>query len=311
MNLLIPAAAFGAYYLYSMKDTGERLRKCEINSFKLGKIQLGLQQTTIPVELQVFNPNNTDVPAEYFRGIVSRAGKRIADFTFDSQGKSVMLKRGTTTPLIFNVRITTLGIVTNLVGLFKSMVAAKPFETTFTVNGTLRINGFDIPVNFSWDAKAGKAVQQIAGIGSADSDFYNRELRKGLNLFFNWSRQKLNYDSKDEAEELKKLLIQDKDWLLEKVEWLCNGSYGSEYQFVVKNWYKNLSHTDKRRENGLRSMAINTFLLLCSSEFRNLNSAKVVSIVKKVMPKQEMEIFNKRIANIIEGIALEEHWIYN
>lgn len=177
MNLLIPAAAFGAYYLLSMKDTGERLRKCEISSFKLGKIQLGLQQTTIPVELQVFNPNNTDVPAEYFRGIVSRAGKKIADFTFDSQGKSVMLKRGTTTPLIFNVRITTLGIVTNLVGLFKSMVAAQPFETTFTVNGILRINGFDIPVNFNWDAKAGKAVKPIAGIGKpyAKIEFANNE----------------------------------------------------------------------------------------------------------------------------------------
>ena len=166
MKALMPLAIIGAsaWYFMSLKKTGEKITRCEISSFKLGKLSIGLQQTTIPVELQIFNPNSTDVPADYFRGIVKRAGIKIGDFTFDSLGKSTMIKSRRTTPLTFNVRVSSLGAIRNIVDVFKNLLAARPIDTVFTIEGIIAIGGFDVPVNYKWDVKSNKAVNQVSGI---------------------------------------------------------------------------------------------------------------------------------------------------
>ena len=169
MKLLVPALLVGGGYMLitSLKNTGERLKKCEINSFKLGKLQMpNAQEMIIPVELRVFNPNNTDVPAEYFRGNVYRAGVKIGDFTFNSGSKNVMLKARSETPLTFQVRVTTIGAVRTIVDIFKNLLAARPIDSVFKIEGILAIGGFDIPVLFNYDVKTNKLLNSnVAGIG--------------------------------------------------------------------------------------------------------------------------------------------------
>jgi len=172
MNLVIPALAVGYLFYSGMKSMGERLQKCEISSFKLGKLSIGLQQTTIPVVLNIFNPNNTDVPAEYFRGIISRAGKKVGDFTFDSKGERILLKARQETPITFNIRITTVGVLSNLVNIFKNLFAAKPLDTVFTISGIISIGGFDLPVNFAYDVKTQKVVSGVAGISGVNDNYH-------------------------------------------------------------------------------------------------------------------------------------------
>lgn len=408
MNLVVPALAVGYLFYTGMKSMGERLQKCEISSFKLGKLSIGLQQTTIPVVLNIFNPNNTDVPAEYFRGIISRAGNKVGDFTFDSKGERILLKARQETPLTFNIRITTVGVLTNLVNIFKNLFAARPIETVFTVNGTISIGGFDLPVNFAYDVKTQKVVDSVNGIGRvesqevlnqeienyfesasvpgykdrqqyavevqkitdylqkltkafndvkisvaqneirikynkgngiarikldpvrkeillpklkaiikagvhgigslSDKEYYNYELSKGQKLFYKWQSQRLGSDYKEQEKELSDFL-KEKNWLLEKIDWLLTGNYGSETLFQIKNWYKNIQHTEKRRKQGLRVIAINTLMLLVSKEFYDLNAAKFRSVVKSTLSKAEMEQLNDVIAGMVEKEALENHWI--
>jgi hypothetical protein len=198
MNLLVPAVLVGGYlFVNNMRTTGEAIKKCEISAFKLGKLSIGAQQTTIPVELSILNPNNRDVPAEYFRGVVYRAGIKIADFTFDSKDKAVMLKKRTTTPLTFNIRITTIGAVRNIIDVFKNLLAARPIDSVFTVKGVIVISGFDIPVDFTWDVAKNKSINQVSGIGKpyAKMEFNSNAEMKAY--FKEGCRQKLPGFSKN------------------------------------------------------------------------------------------------------------------
>lgn len=165
MNLIVPAVVIGAWYFSNLKSTGEKLQRCEISSFKIGKLNIGLQETIIPVTLQVFNPNNTAVAAEYFRGKVYRAGIRIGDFSFDSKGQNVSLAARSNTPLTFNVRIGTIGAAKTIFDIFKNLFNAKAIDTVFTIDGIIAISGIDIPVKYSFDAKTGQQVKAISGIG--------------------------------------------------------------------------------------------------------------------------------------------------
>lgn len=177
MNLIIPAVALGAWYISTLKSTGEKLQRCEITSFKLGKLNIGLQETIIPVTLQVFNPNSTAVAAEYFRGKVFRAGIRIADFSFDSKGQNVQLQPRSNTPLTFNVRIGSVGAVKTIFDIFKNLFNAKALDTVFTIDGIITISGIDIPVQFSFDAKTGQQIKAVSGIGKpyAKMEFSSNE----------------------------------------------------------------------------------------------------------------------------------------
>lgn len=199
MNLIFPAGII-AYLVYQgAKSTGDKIQKCEITSFKLGKVSVALTQTTIPVVVSVLNPNNSDVRAEYFRGVIYRAGKKLGEFVFDSSGQNVLLKSRQVTPLTFSVKLSNIGIVSSLVNIFKNISTATPLDTVFTINGIIQISGFDIPVNFSYDVKTGKevksAVSGIAGIGSAGEVIEHKgqrfyKLRDGR---FAWMKPGENY----------------------------------------------------------------------------------------------------------------------
>lgn len=312
MNFIVPTAALAALLIISNKQTMQQMQRISVAGAKIGTVKVSLTETVFPLTLSVYNPNSSELHFNYFQGFVSRNGTRIGEFTFNSDGKSIALASRGTTPMTFNVRITTLGVVRSLFSLFKNFTTSTSLSAVFDVDGIYNAGGFDIPVKFSYDVKKNSFVNNsntVAGIGLTDKEYYDYEFGHAIKLFQRWNTQRLGTDSKEQAAELTKLLKNDAEWLIEKVEWVAEGNYGAGNYFIIKNWYKNLAATDKRREQGLRSIAINSFILMCSCEFSDLNAKKVVDVVKKAFSKPEMELFNKKIVTAIEEKALADHWI--
>lgn len=148
----------------NLKRQADALTKCEIHKFKLGTLKIGLQEITIPVILDIYNPNSVTVSVDYFRGNVYRAGIKVGDFSFTPDKGSVGIKGRSTTPLTFNVRIGTIGAVRQIIDVFKNLFGAKPLDSVFRIEGVIQVSGFSTPINKSWDVKNQKEVNAISGM---------------------------------------------------------------------------------------------------------------------------------------------------
>jgi hypothetical protein len=166
MNWIVPGVFVAAYLYLSGKMMKDQLQRITVTNAHLGKPSVSLTETKIPIVLDVYNPNSSIIKFDYFQGFVSRAGIRLGDFAFDGKGQKIELKGRGVTPITFNVRLTTLGVVRSLFNIISNLSNQKPQDTIFTVDGIYSAGGFDIPVKFSYDVKKNAVVKTgVAGIG--------------------------------------------------------------------------------------------------------------------------------------------------
>ena len=92
--------------------------------------------------------------------------------------------------------------------------------------------------------------------------------------------------------------------LVEKVEWLLTGNYGTEYRdLLIMNYV-----TSPRKKQALKRICINAFIYTCLIDYEDLNSRKITQLVKQ---SGKMEEIN---AHLIEFMSMgygSEHWGIN
>ena len=65
--------------------------------------------------------------------------------------------------------------------------------------------------------------------------------------------------------------------LIEKIEWLFTGSYGSEYRDLL---IMDLV-TTPRKKQAIKRICINAFIYTCLIDYEDLNSRKIKQLIKK------------------------------
>jgi len=175
MNPVLPILIIGAAILAG-KSLKEQVERISITNFKISAGSIKINEVLLKVTLDVYNPNSMALPFGYFAGYIYRNGIRLGRFEF--KDTAVKIPGRSTTPITFNVKITTAGVVMNLFDILKNITKQKPVDLTFSVDGILNIGGYDAPVKYSYNLK-----NAVGGIGEVNESviWYNRVYGKGRN----------------------------------------------------------------------------------------------------------------------------------
>lgn len=166
---LLPLALIGGAALLAFRavnNTVQTVGRLSVSNAKVKKIKFTGLKFEVELEVVVNNPGSVDIPFEYYTGSITHAGTKISDFTFNGQGKNVILKARNVTPVTFNLSIGAVSLVMKLVQLVNDITQGKKVDTIFKISSNLYAAGIDIPVNFTHDIKPGV----ISGINGILSD---------------------------------------------------------------------------------------------------------------------------------------------
>ena len=89
--------------------------------------------------------------------------------------------------------------------------------------------------------------------------------------------------------------------LLEKVEWLLTGSYGSEYRDLLIADYV----TSQRKKQAIKRICINAFIFTCLIDYEDLNTRKIKQILKQ---SGQMENINNHLIEFMSAGYGADHW---
>lgn len=89
--------------------------------------------------------------------------------------------------------------------------------------------------------------------------------------------------------------------LVEKVEWLLTGSYGSEYRDLLISDYV----TSPRKKQALKRICINAFMYTSLIDYEDLNSHKITQLVKQ---SGIIESVNLSLVEFMTDGYGAEHW---
>lgn len=105
-----------------------------------------------------------------------------------------------------------------------------------------------------------------------------------------------------EVEEYAAQFLQDLNGghLLEKVEWLITGSYGSEYRDLLIHDYV----TSPRKKQALKRICINAFMYTCLIDYEALNSRKITLLLKA---SGKMDQVNSELLEFMDNYG-GDHW---
>lgn len=130
------------------------------------KIKIALQglNVVLNITVDIVNPGSVDIPFEYYTGIVLYDNAKIADFTYNGNGKNILLKGRSATPLTFKVNVATAQTVIKLARVLKALVGQGKVDTMVAVQSSVYAAGFDVPVNFVYDLKTQSVVSGIGRV---------------------------------------------------------------------------------------------------------------------------------------------------
>lgn len=143
----------------------EAVKKLSVSNPKItAKPNIKGLNILIDISLQIFNPGSVDIPFEYYAGTLIYDTTKIADFNFNGNGKAIILKARSKTPLAFQVSVTNVNTAYKLLQVIKAIKKNLPVDTKIAVNSSIYAAGLDVPVNFIYDLKK---LEVISGIGRA------------------------------------------------------------------------------------------------------------------------------------------------
>ena len=130
------------------------------------KIKIAFQgiKIVLDITVDILNPGSIDIPFEYYTGIVLYDNAKIADFTHNGNGKNILLKGRSTTPLTFKVNVATASTIFKLVKVIKALSSQAKVDTLMAVQSSIYAAGFDVPINFVYDLKKQEVVSGIGRI---------------------------------------------------------------------------------------------------------------------------------------------------
>ncbi len=163
------AAAYLAATGFNTKNAVVNLEytnpKVTLTKVKFGNIEL---QMTIDFR----NNSSQNVSMDYFTGNVNYQGKLLSSFTFDGNGKNIVIAARKTTTVPLTVIVKNLGALQTIAALVRALAAKKGIATIINIDSRFYAAGIDIPVNFDWDLKTNSLAttsKKVAGIGGVGS----------------------------------------------------------------------------------------------------------------------------------------------
>lgn len=133
---------------------------------KVGKVGLG--STDLQMTIDFRNNSSQDIAMEYFTGYINYKGKAISSFTFDGNGKNIVIKKRAITTVPLTVIIKNFGALQTLKGLFTTVSTGQKIDTVINIDSRFYAAGIDIPVKFDWDLKTNSLVttsNKVSGVG--------------------------------------------------------------------------------------------------------------------------------------------------
>lgn len=168
----------GAYLVTQAANTAGAIKRLTVRTGRIKKVTFKGLSLDAAIELIIQNPGSVDIPFEYYTGTISHGGTKISDFTFNGQGKNIILKGRSDTPVLFNATINSLGFIAKFVQILKDIQAGKPVDTKIAINSSLYAAGFDIPVNFVHDLKPGA----VSGLGKIHFPLFRKRKKSAFIL---------------------------------------------------------------------------------------------------------------------------------
>lgn len=175
MNALLPVGAILLFF--AGKTLQQKLERISITGLHIKPGSISFTEVLLQVTLDVYNPNSSSLDFNFFNGYIYRNGIRLGRFDFNnSKGGAKIAGRGTT-PVTFNVRITTAGVVGNLFNILKNIKNQKAVDLTFSIDALLNVGGFDVPVKYSYNLK-----DAISGVHSVGKPYVKMEFANNAEM---------------------------------------------------------------------------------------------------------------------------------
>lgn len=132
---------------------------------KIKVAKLSFSGLELAMTMDFVNDSSEDIPIEYFTGSVQYQGSDLSKFTFNGNGKNIIIKARTTTNVPFIVVVKSLGAIATISKIVKAISKKTPVSTIVNVDGIFSAAGVDMPVKFAYDLK----TQSLAGIGAVSA----------------------------------------------------------------------------------------------------------------------------------------------
>jgi len=140
------------------------------------------------------------------------------------------------------------------------------------------------------------------------SQYGQSELTKGCRQMNEVFNRRLDVDAKEEfAELLEELQNEGKGWFIERIDWLLNGSYGSEVHFYLLNQCEMIfsGKTGKNFNRAFTSFAKVCIQCLALLDFSSLNYRKLAELFRKLSPETNNAIIEATKKEIEEYFTSE------
>lgn len=169
MKVLPIALGAGIAYLAirNVSNKWQALQRLSYSNPKVKVKSISLLNMELEMSLDIINSNTADLTLDYFTGIVNYQGKQLTTFTFNANGKNTVIEGRKTTTIPFTLIVKNIQALGTIVKLISAISAGKTTSTIINVDGILFAAGFDVPVKFDYDIKAGNVVKStsVKGIG--------------------------------------------------------------------------------------------------------------------------------------------------
>jgi len=134
---------------------------------------------------------------------------------------------------------------------------------------------------------------------------------KGNMLIWKRSAQRLGPDAKNEKQEITQAINEGGGWIADRIDWLLNGSYGSEYKYWADRLISQLNTSGPKAFNrALDSATKQIVMALILAESFDLNRAGVISAINKADAIQNEILLSKAKQSIID-YYLEQSEYFN
>lgn len=137
------------------------------------------------------------------------------------------------------------------------------------------------------------------------------EAGKGHQMIWKRASQRLGPDHKDQREEITSAINDGGGWIADRVTWLLNGSYGSEWKYWADRLIATANTSGAKAFNrSLDSATKQIVLALILAENFDVNRSAVMSAIEKADPIQN-EILLQKAKNEIIDYYLEQSEYFN
>ena len=175
----IGLAAVGVYAASRwIVNTTQSVGKLTYGNPQIKITDVGLLNTKMEIRLDITNPASVDIPLDYFTGNVNYMGKKLSSFTFNANGANVLVKARSVTTLPFNLIVSNINALGDLVKLVEALATGGDVSTVLNVTGSFYAAGYDVPVSFNYDLKTQSVVSGIGSVKATLEFGNNSEMEK-------------------------------------------------------------------------------------------------------------------------------------